>query len=165
MSIVLEEKETLELKVKTKPKLYFAKEVEHAVIPTVKPHDADAGLDLTATETITIKPMSTNLVPVGLRVTCEPGYWYTIKPRSSLAFKHSVTPMPGSVFDAKFTGNMDIKMLNLSDKEYTINKGDRFCQIVLKKVHEAEIIELSVEEQEDLFSDGRGNKCWGSSGK
>lgn len=146
------------------PKLYIARENEDAVINT-RPHEHDAGMDLTATETVTIPSKGYALVPIGLRVTCEEGYWYSIYPRSSLAFKHSVTPMPGSVFDAHFTGNMDIKMINLSDKDYTINKGDRFAQIILHKVNEFNVVETSVEKLENMFSDKRGDKKWGSSGK
>lgn len=145
-------------------KLYIAKEHENAVINT-RPHEHDAGMDLTATENVTVPAKGFALVPIGLRITCVEGYWYSIYPRSSLAFKRSVTPMPGSVFDSHFTGNMDIKMLNLSDTDYTINKGDRFAQIVLHKVNEFQVIETSVNELEEMFSDKRGDCKWGSSGK
>lgn len=144
--------------------LYIAKEHKDAVINT-RPHEHDAGLDLSATETVVIPARGTALVPIGLRVTCIEGYWYTIHPRSSLAFKHSVTPMPGSVFDSTFTGNMDIKMVNISDKDYTITKGDRFAQIILHKVNKFNITEIDVTSLEDMFSDKRGDSKWGSSGK
>jgi dUTP pyrophosphatase len=145
-------------------KLYVAKEYPDAILPTQN-HNTDAGWDLYAYENITIPVGETALVPIGCRITVDPGYWYSIYPRSSLGFKKSIIPANQSVFDASYTGNMDIKMVNLGKEDYTISKGDKFCQLVVHKVNQLKLTELSVSNLEDLHKENRGNKGWGSSGK
>lgn len=149
-------------------KLYVAKEEgelgTNAIIPTQ--HTAsDAGYDLYSTEDIVVTASNHALVPIGLRISVDKGYWYTIHPRSSLAFKKGVLPTPGSVFDSTYTGNMDIKMLNLSDKDYTIKRGDKFAQVVIHKHNSSIVNELGFDELINKFSEDRGNDGWGSSGK
>lgn len=145
-------------------KLYVAKEYEDAIVPTQN-HDTDAGWDLYAYETITIPAGETALVPIGCRITVDEGYWYSLYPRSSLGFKKTIIPSHQSVFDASYTGNMDVKMFNRGKEDYTINKGDKFCQLVVHKVHPLKLKELSVSELEEIHKEGRGNEGWGSSGK
>ena len=68
--------------------------------------------------------------------------------------------------DAGFTNDTTILVYNNSNKDYTINKGDKFCQVVIIPLPKVEIEEVeSVEVLEQMFSESRGSKCWGSSGK
>lgn len=143
--------------------LYVAKEFEDAKLPTQE--DESAGWDLYAYKDVCIQPGHYELVPIGCRITVDIGWWYSIYPRSSLDFKKSVAPKPGSVFDATYTGNMDIKMYNKGTEPYVISKGDKFCQVVVHKKHSSKLSELSVDELEHIHKDGRGNNGWGSSGK
>jgi dUTPase len=70
------------------------------------------------------------------------------------------------VMDSHFTNDTTVRMYNKSDKDYTINKGDKFCQVVVIPLPQVELeIIDTVQELEDRFEFGRGSACWGSSGK
>lgn len=146
-------------------KLFITRESENGIMPT-KSYDSSAGWDLYAAKSVVIKPGEYQLIPIDLFITIAEGYWYSVKPRSSLGFKKDIYPSFESVFDAQWTGNMDIKVWNLSDKIYCINKGDKFAQLVVHKVYDVELVELSLEQLEQMKANlERGDKGWGSSGR
>ena len=144
-------------------KLYIAKEFNDAMLPT-KNYTTDAGFDVYCYEDITIKANSYARVKTGIRITCEEGYWWTIKSRSSMGYMKQIESY-GGVMDSHFTNDTTVLVYNRSDKDYTINKGDKFCQVLVIPLPEVELVEInSVQELEDQFAHGRGSKCWGSSG-
>lgn len=147
---------------KTNLKIY--KDSNDAVIPTVN-NSTDAGLDLYSIEEVVIKPNERKLVPIGLRIVCDKGWYYTFAPRSGMAFKSNIVPSHHNVMDAFYTGNCDVLMHNRSGEEYTIKKGDKFCQIILHEVPEI-VIEVITKEELDVIAEGsRGDNGMGSSGK
>jgi dUTP pyrophosphatase len=79
------------------------------------------------------------LVPTGLRVQLPQGYEMQIRPRSGMALKHGITlaNSPGTV-DADYRGDIGIIVINLSDKPFVINDGDRICQMVIKQYSHVE---------------------------
>jgi dUTP pyrophosphatase len=93
-----------------------------------------AGMDLRANidKPIVLKPLQRTLVPTGLYIQLPDGYEAQIRPRSGLAIKHgiSVVNSPGTI-DADYRGEICAILINLSDKEFTINDGDRICQMVI----------------------------------
>ena len=46
------------------------------------------------------------------------------------------------VIDNDYTGEIKLAMLNISDKDYTINPGDRVAQLVILPVACARLIEV-----------------------
>lgn len=102
---------------------------------------SSAGMDVRAfiPEPIVIEPMQRALVPTGLRVQLPQGYEMQIRPRSGLALKHGITlaNTPGTV-DADYRGEIGVIVINLSDKPFTINDGDRICQMVIKQYSHVE---------------------------
>ena len=100
-----------------------------------------AGMDVRAfpTEPIIMQPMQRVLVPTGLRVQLPQGYEMQIRPRSGMALKHGITlaNSPGTV-DADYRGDIGIIVINLSDKPFVINDGDRICQMVIKQYSHVE---------------------------
>ena len=93
-----------------------------------------AGMDVRAftKEPIIVQPMQRVLVPTGLRVQLPQGYEMQIRPRSGMALNS-----PGTV-DADYRGDIGIIVINLSDKPFVINDGDRICQMVIKQYSHVE---------------------------
>jgi dUTP pyrophosphatase len=95
---------------------------------------SSAGMDVRAflNEPVVIKPLQRVLIPTGLRVQLPQGYEMQLRPRSGLALKHGITLVntPGTI-DADYRGEIGVILINLSDTNFTINDGDRICQMVI----------------------------------
>ncbi len=93
-----------------------------------------AGMDLYANidNPITIKPMERLLIPTGIYIELPSGYEAQIRPRSGLSIKHGITVLntPGTI-DSDYRGEIKVILINLSEKEYIINDGDRIAQMVI----------------------------------
>ena len=55
-----------------------------------------------------------------------------MRPRSGLALKHGITLLntPGTI-DADYRGEIGIILVNLSSEPFTVNDGERICQMVI----------------------------------
>lgn len=97
---------------------------------------SSAGMDVRAyiKAPIIVNPMQRVLVPTGLRVQLPQGYEMQIRPRSGMALRHGITlaNSPGTV-DADYRGEIGVIVINLSDQPFTINDGDRICQMVITR--------------------------------
>lgn len=95
---------------------------------------SSAGMDVRAAlaEPVTLHPMQRMLVPTGLRVQLPQGYEMQLRPRSGLALKHGITLVntPGTI-DADYRGEIGVILINLSTEDFTINPGERICQMVV----------------------------------
>jgi dUTP pyrophosphatase len=103
-----------------------------------------AGMDLRAFTggPVTLKPMERKLIPTGLYIELPVGYEAQVRPRSGLALKHGMTVLnsPGTI-DADYRGEIGVILVNLSDKEFTVNDGDRIAQMIIAQYAKAELIE------------------------
>lgn len=121
-----------------------------------------AGLDLKANiqDAITISPLKRVLVPTGLFIELPQGYEAQIRPRSGLAFKHGITVLnsPGTI-DADYRGELKVLLVNLSDADFVVERGERIAQMVVAK-HET--IEWQLTEY--LSDTQRGAGGYGSTG-
>lgn len=121
-----------------------------------------AGMDLRANiaAPITLAPMERCLVPTGIHIQLPEGYECQIRPRSGLALKNGITLVnaPGTV-DADYTGDVGAIVQNLGTESFTINDGDRICQMVVK-----EYVHVKWEEVETLDTTERGDGGFGHSG-
>jgi dUTP pyrophosphatase len=143
-------------------KIKIYKELEDAKIPE-RGNPNDAGLDLFAYNTITIQPGERELVPIGVRIITPKGYYYTFAPRSSLAFKENVIPSHHNVMDPEYSGSCAVLMLNRGTFPYTIEKGDRFCQVILHKIPKIEIEVIDGIELDKINREvSRGERGFGS---
>lgn len=93
-----------------------------------------AGMDIRAnlSEPITLKPLERKLIPTGLYIALPDGYEAQMRPRSGLALKHGISLLntPGTI-DADYRGEIGIILVNLSNEEFTVNDGERVCQMVI----------------------------------
>lgn len=144
-------------------KVTFVKTHEAAKLPKfniVHPLTGDIGADLYSVESRVIPGKGSAVVPVGLTVGfIEPGYYFTIAPRSGLGFKHSLQPHLGRI-DNQYRGDLGVLLYNFSDVDYTVNVGDRIAQI---EFHQ--LIQPSLEWAEKVEASERGASGFGSSGK
>lgn len=124
---------------------------------------SSAGMDLTANieEPIVIAPLGRAMVPTGIHIALPEGMEAQVRPRSGLAAKAGVTVLnaPGTV-DADYRGEIKVILVNLSDKPFTVNPGERIAQMVVARYERVEW-ELCDELDETL----RGEGGFGSTGK
>ena len=101
--------------------------------------EQSAGMDLRAAigegETITLKPLERTLVPTGLAMALPTGYEAQVRPRSGLAAKKGVTVAnsPGTV-DADYRGEVKVILINLSNEDFTFERGERIAQMLIAPV-------------------------------
>ncbi|QGT99224.1 Deoxyuridine 5'-triphosphate nucleotidohydrolase [Candidatus Syntrophocurvum alkaliphilum] len=112
--------------------------------------NSSSGVDLyvAITEEISIKPLERVLIPTGISLSIPNGFEAQVRPRSGLALKHGLTLLntPGTI-DADYRGEIKLIVINLGDKEYILNRGERIAQLIFSKVEQVEFIE--VEELDD----------------
>lgn len=124
--------------------------------------ELSAGLDLRAniTESKTIDTLERCLIPTGLKIGLPEGFEAQIRPRSGLALKHGITVLnsPGTV-DADYRGEIGVILVNLSDKPFTINPGERIAQMVIARYEQAQFIEV-----DSLSESERGEGGFGHTG-
>src|ERR1041385_4754239 len=93
-----------------------------------------AGMDLRANldENTVLAPMQRALIPTGLFIELPDKHEAQIRPRSGLAAKHGITVLnsPGTI-DADYRGEIKVILINLSDKDFVVNDGDRIAQMVV----------------------------------
>lgn len=93
-----------------------------------------AGMDLRANlkESMVLKPLERTLVPTGIYIQLPEGYEAQIRPRSGLAIKHGIgiVNAPGTI-DADYRGEIRVILVNLSNEDFTIQDGERICQMVI----------------------------------
>ena len=122
-----------------------------------------AGLDLRAalSEAVVLAPGERSLIPTGLFLEIPPGYEAQVRPRSGLALKRGLTLLnaPGTI-DADYRGEVGVIMINLSDEEQRIDRGERIAQLIFAPVTRGEWVEV-----ETLAETERGSGGFGSTGK
>jgi dUTP pyrophosphatase len=120
----------------------------------------DAGYDVASIEDVIIKPHNTMNIKTGIIVVCPPGFYITIDGRSGM-WTNGVTPFR-AIIDGTYTGEMMVRLMNISDKEYHVKKYDRIAQMIIHEVINAafdEVKEFSAEYNQ------RGEAGFGSSGR
>jgi dUTP pyrophosphatase len=101
------------------------------------------------------------LVSTNLSVEILPGYEIQVRPRSGLAIKHGlgILNSPGTI-DSDYRGEIKIIIINFSQEDYVIKRGDRIAQLVVSKVYRADL-----KEGNSLNDSQRGTGGFGHTGK
>ncbi len=122
-----------------------------------------AGVDLKANidEPVTIAPLQRVIVPTGLRIALPKGTEAQVRPRSGLAAKHGITVLntPGTI-DADYRGEIAAILINLSDKDFVVNPGERIAQMIVSRYERVEWEEVT-----ELDTTIRGEGGLGSTGR
>lgn len=121
-----------------------------------------AGMDLRANidEPVVLKPFQRALIPTGLFIELPEGYEAQIRPRSGLALKKGITLLnsPGTI-DADYRGEVGVILVNLSQDDFTVEDGERICQLVV-----ASYVQAGWEVSETLGETDRGTGGFGHTG-
>ena len=121
-----------------------------------------AGMDLCANldAPVTLPSLGRALIPTGLYIALPQGYEAQIRPRSGLALKKGITLLntPGTI-DADYRGEIKIILINLSNEPFTIENGERICQMVIK-----EYVKATLTHVDDLDDTERGAGGFGHTG-
>ena len=101
-----------------------------------------AGMDICAAieKEVVIETGEITMIPTGFAIAIPGGFEAQIRPRSGLAAKHGIGLInsPGTI-DADYRGEVMIPVINLGKKSYTIHRGDRIAQMVIKRVYQARL--------------------------
>jgi dUTP pyrophosphatase len=94
--------------------------------------DESAGFDLAAAHDLRIPPRSIALVRTGLVIEVPSGHFLAIFARSSTPLKRGLMVANGvGVIDPDYSGPTDevmIQVLNVTDREVPVTRGDRLAQ-------------------------------------
>ncbi|MCC7145241.1 MAG: dUTP diphosphatase [Phycisphaeraceae bacterium] len=126
--------------------------------------DHAAGMDVHAAvpaeQPLVIAPGKFALVPAGFSLAVPEGFEAQIRPRSGLAAKHGVTALnsPGTI-DADYRGEVKILLINLGAEPFTIQRGMRIAQLIIKPVPKVQWVQV-----DELPPTRRGQGGFGHTG-
>lgn len=105
-----------------------------------------------------LQPHDRILVPTGLKLSIPEGIDADVRPRSGLALKHGIVVQLGTL-DNNYTGDVGMIVLNTSNEEYVIHKGDRLGQLKFSELVYVNLVEGEIKATE------RGESGYGDSGR
>jgi dUTP pyrophosphatase len=127
--------------------------------------DGSAGMDIRACldTSVTIAAGETVMIGTGFAIyIADPSIMAVIAPRSGLSLKHSIGLKNFvGIVDSDYQNEIGIAVWNHGKEPYTIQPGERICQMMFVPVLQPSL------EVVDEFSDesARGLGGWGHSGK
>lgn len=122
--------------------------------------EGDAAMDLFSNEELAIAPGERVSCKTGIAIKLPAGYAGLIWDKSGLSHKFGLK-MLGGVFDSNYLGEWFIGLINLSDTDYKIEKGQKIAQVVFQKIEIPKIEEVG---EFDVITT-RGEGAFGSTGK
>lgn len=129
-----------------------------AKVPTFA-HPGDAGMDLYSAERVEIPPGERVKIKTGIAVALPEGYAGLWWDKSGLSNNHGLKIL-GGVLDAGYRGELLVGLVNLSRETYVVEKGDKVTQMLVQKVEQPEIEEVT-----ELGETSRGAGGFGSTGR
>ena len=124
--------------------------------------EGSAGMDLYAAIDVDriIEPGAFALLPCGFALAIPFGYEGQVRPRSGLALKHGIAVLnaPGTI-DSDYRGEVGIVLINHGAAPFLVTRGMRIGQLVIGRVEQAELTEVS-----DLPDTERGQGGYGHTG-
>ncbi len=120
-----------------------------------------AGLDLRACveESLTVAASACELIPTGMAINIrDPKIAAVLLPRSGLGHKHGIVlgNLVGLI-DSDYQGQVYVSCWNRSDRDFTINPGDRIAQMVFVPVIQTELDIVKDFETTERSSGGFGH--------
>ena len=119
--------------------------------------DGDVCMDCYANESICIKKGERKLVSLGFAIELPLNWEAIIRPRSGNS-KNGIDVAIGTV-DTNYRGELKANVINNSDADFTINTGDRICQLAIREAPKTEWVVV-----DELSKTERGTEGFGSTG-
>ena len=122
--------------------------------------DGSSGLDIRAdvNEPVLLNPGDIKRVPTGFAISVPGGYEVQVRPRSGLALKYGIglVNSPGTI-DSDYRGEVMVGLINLGKDAYTISRGDRIAQMIVKQVYQARLKIVEKLDETDRNAGGFGH--------
>ena len=123
--------------------------------------DGSAGVDLRACleHPLVVSPGETHLIGTGIAIHIgNPGYAAMLLPRSGLGHKHGIVlgNLVGLI-DSDYQGELKVSCWNRGDTEFTVNPGERICQMVIVPVVQVEYDIVDEFEESERGAGGFGH--------
>jgi dUTP pyrophosphatase len=127
--------------------------------------DGSAALDLRACleQPVSIAPGETVTIPSGIAIAIhDPNLVVILAPRSGLGIKHGIVLANTiGVIDSDYQGEIKIGIRNQGNESYTIQPGERVCQMLFMPV-----VQVSLRVVEQFSEDSqRGSGGFGHTGR
>jgi len=127
--------------------------------------DGAAAMDLRAclSEAVTVQPRETVFIPSGIAISIhDPNLVALLMPRSGLGIKHGIVLANTiGVIDSDYQGEIGIGIHNRGQAAYTIEPGERICQMMFVPVSRAALEVVEGFSQESA----RGSGGFGHTGR
>lgn len=121
-------------------------------------HKTDAGADLRSPVESVVPAHGSVVIDTGVHVEILEGYVGMLKSKSGLNVKHDL--IGTGTIDSGYSGSIHVKLYNLGDTDYQIQRGDKIIQLVIMPCVYCEFTEV------EQFADSeRGNGGFGSTGR
>lgn len=142
------------------------KKLRDVKLPT-RQHASDAGFDLYASESVTLRPGEYHNMPSGIACAIPLGYAGIMTPRSGFGCKGLVLKNVVGVIDSNYRGEIGLPLFNnniptnkTEARTIEVHEGERVAQMLIVKVEDAKFVEV-----EELDETDRGDCGFGSTGK
>jgi len=116
-----------------------------------------AGHDLYAIEETDVPARGQAIVGTGIAIGLPHNTYRRIAPRSTRVVKHRLTTNAG-VIDSDYREEVKVVLANLGDQPYPVEKGDWTIQLIIEKIDNRELQEVT-----QLDDTTRGDQGFGSS--
>ena len=144
-------------------------------------HEGDAGLDLCATEDVTLLPGQWQMVGSGVSMAIPKGFVGIVTPRSGLGCKGLVLKNSVGIIDAGYRGEIGMPLFNNNpthvwkheigpifgteivelvannDGTIHVHKGDRVAQLLIVPVSQASLVQVDTLDESERGQDGFGS--------
>ena len=104
--------------------------LEDGAFEPLRAHKTDAGLDLRSREEIVLWPGHSHTFDTGVHIEFPPGYYGKIESKSGLNVNDSIVSL-GGVIDEQYTGSIAVKLYNMGDKMFWVEKGQKIVQLIV----------------------------------
>ncbi|OGI15734.1 MAG: hypothetical protein A2Z52_01045 [Candidatus Moranbacteria bacterium RBG_19FT_COMBO_42_6] len=138
-------------------KILVKKLVPDARVPEFS-QKGDAGMDLFAIEDAVLRPRARMSCKTGIALKIPAGYAGLVWDKGGPSHKFGIKTL-GGVFDSNYTGEYLVGLINLSEEDFQIKKGQKIAQVIFQKIEEPE-----AEEVAELPKTNRGDGRHGSTG-
>jgi dUTP pyrophosphatase len=138
-------------------KIQIKKIDPEAIVPKFS-LEGDAGMDLYSSENVVLKPGERISCKTGIAIKIPEGCVGLIWDKGGPSHKFGIKTL-GGVFDSNYTGEYLIGLINLSQENFEIKKGQKIAQVLFQKIEIPEI-----EETAELSETNRGSGAFGSTG-
>lgn len=121
-------------------------------------YPTDAGLDIRAMYDGIVRAHQSATFGTGIHIELPPNTMGDIRPRSGLMFNHDILTF--GTIDQPYRGEIMVHMMNLSDTDYNVKRGDKIAQLVV-----GQIIYVRLDKVSELSETDRGENGFGSTGR